>query len=133
MREQIGCVIVDTRQRVLATSYTGPPAGYPLHNDQRCDSFCERARSGPTPESARSYSDCVSSHAELNGLLMTDRTSREGGSLYVTSYPCWGCAKAIASSGLSRVYLVGAEGAEYREPGESVELLRICGLRVIRL
>lgn len=130
VREQIGCVIVDDQQRVLATSYTGPPPDFPCAPDARCDSFCLRAREGPTEQTARSYTDCFSNHSEINGLLMTDRSDREGGAIYVTSYPCFSCAKAIASSGLAEVYLVSPPEAEHRVPVDSLQLLMNCGLTV---
>lgn len=134
-REQIGAVIVDPHQRVLATAYTGPPAGMKLASeDVNCAAFCTRSIVGPTPETARSYTDCFSIHAEVNALLLSDRSAREGGSMYVTSCPCWGCAKAVANSGLHDLWIVDAdlEATEYRDPAASLHLLRQSGL-IVRL
>lgn len=50
---------------------------------------------------AKDYSDCPSLHAEVNALLSSDRTRHEGGTIYVTSPPCWSCGKMIANSGLT--------------------------------
>lgn len=125
-------MIVDPRQRMLAAAYTGPPAGLKLPLDVECDRFCLRAVAGPTPETAVSYEDCLSVHAEVNSLLLSDRSEREGGSIYVTSCPCWSCAKAIANSGLRTVWLVGVDlkAVAHRNPQESLDLLRRSGLTV---
>lgn len=133
-RAQIGCVIVDRHQRVLATSYNGPPGNYVVTSEE-CREFCARGRNGPNAQTVDSYSDCVANHAEINGLLMTDRTDREGGAIYVTGHVCFGCAKAIANSGLSDVYLVDADDEEeaYRRPERSIRFLEMCRVGVTRL
>lgn len=135
-RSQIGCVIVDDQQRVLATSYNGPPRDYiEARGCTSCDQFCYRSNFGPTPETIASYSDCPANHAEINGLLVTDRTAREGGAIYVTGHLCFTCAKAVANSGLAEVYLVGADDEleAHRSPDRSVRFLRDSGLRVRRV
>lgn len=142
-RAKIGCVIVDRRQRVLATSYNGPPAGWYVSSSgftkgrlpEGCGDFCTRGREGPTRDTVDSYTDCPANHAEINGLMMTDRTDREDGAIYVTGHVCFTCAKAIGNSGLCRVYLVDADDAReaYRQPDRSIYLLERSGLRVERV
>jgi len=127
VRGQIGAVVVDPRNRVVAVGYTGPPAGYP--DEGPCSDFCERAIYGPRADTLKSYSDCCSIHAEQNSLLVCDRTDRVGGTIYSTSDVCWSCAKMIANSGLSRV-VVQVTHSDYRDPERSYELLRMCGLEV---
>lgn len=136
VRSQIGCVIVDSEQRVLATSYNGPPRDYTeARGCTSCSQFCVRGEIGPTEASVASYTDCPANHAEINGLMVTDRTAREGGAIYVTGHLCFGCAKAVANSGLAEVYLVGAndQAEAHRAPERSVRFLKDCGLRVRRV
>jgi dCMP deaminase len=136
VRSQVGAVIVDRRQRVLATSYNGPPANYgPARKTGDCTAFCERGRSGPTDATRLSYRDCPANHAEINGLIATDRTDREGGAIYVTGHVCLSCAKAVANSGLSVVYLVDADdrAEAHREPELSIGLLTASGLKIRRI
>lgn len=130
-RYQTGTVIVDRRNRIVATGYIGPAATLRYATDSSCTGFCRRGAQGPTEATRLSYSDCVSIHSELNALLVCDRRDREGGTLYVTSIPCWTCAKAIANSGVTRAVVVDTrEEHLYRSPELSLTYLRDCGLTV---
>lgn len=80
------------------------------------------------------YSDCPSLHAEANALMTCDRSVREGGTIYVTSHVCYGCAKLIANSGLRAVVVVLAADERdraYRDPDKSYALMEQCGVEVI--
>lgn len=76
------------------------------------------------------YDDCPSLHAEANALITSDRSLRIGGTIYVTSHVCMGCAKLIANSGLTRVYVGTRRQDRHREPDNSYAFLRKCGLVV---
>lgn len=47
VRDQVGAVIVDARNRVVATGYNGPPTGFP-HEDRSCRAWCPRANARVT-------------------------------------------------------------------------------------
>lgn len=131
VRYQTGTVIVDRRNRIVATGYIGPAATLEDSDAERCSDFCHRGLNGPSDATRLSYSDCVSIHSELNALLVCDRRDREGGTLYVTSVPCWTCAKAVANSGVARVVVVDTRDEHaYRSPEVSLAYLRDCGLTV---
>lgn len=137
-RDQVGAVIVDARNRIVATGYNGPPAGFhvPLPQTEEgpwepltCEHWCPRGKSGPTVETVRSYTDCPALHAEANALSVCDRSMREGGTIYVTSPVCFGCAKLIANSGLQRVVMLLQNGDyKHRDPDQSLALLDQCGI-----
>ena len=135
VRDQVGAVIVSPQQRVIATGYNGPPAGF-CHNEQPCSDWCQRAAlakevmtTGLLPIMP-DYSDCPALHAEANALSVCERSVREGGTIYITSNICWNCAKLVANSGLKRVVvLVKAEFA-HRNSDKSYEFLEQCGLKV---
>lgn len=135
-RDQVGCVIVDERNRIVATGYNGPPAGYDQDLDltspmgSACRSFCSRAADGPTAETLQTYVDCVSLHAEANALLVCDRSAREGGTIYVSSPVCRLCAKLIANSGLARVVVTEDASRTYRSANVGFMFLEDCGLEV---
>lgn len=133
-RDQVGAVIVDRTNRIVATSYNGAPANFDpgagLQYPALCEEWCARGTFGPTAETAQSYTDCPALHAEANGLSVCDRSLREGGTLYVTSHMCWGCAKLVANSGLTRVVVQPGKSAAYRHSSESYELLRSCSIVV---
>jgi dCMP deaminase len=104
-RRQVGAVILDANHRVVATGYNGAPPG------------ATGCLEGGCPRGRRSYEDvpaftdydnCISNHAEVNALLYADRSKAEGGTLYVTDAPCFGCSKVIANSGIDRVVVADA-------------------------
>jgi deoxycytidylate deaminase len=132
-------VIVSSRNVIVASGYNGPPAKFTslgMRLVEACDGsgpgvFCLRGKFGPTAETLQSYADCPSIHAEQNALNFCDRSTREGGALYVTGAVCYTCAKNIANSGLRRVIIEDLTGdRSYREPEQSYELLRASDLSV---
>lgn len=135
-RDQVGAVITDADNRIVAEGYNGPPAGY-VHGNKPCIEWCQRAKDAeyrrklPTYVPMPDYSDCPSLHAEANALMMSDRTTRKGGTLYVTSFPCGQCRKLISNSGLARI-VIGVDGKhEYRYQESDYNFLRKLGIRVI--
>jgi dCMP deaminase len=147
-RAQVGAVIVNAQERVVATGYNGPPAQWGWNDVERiqptnpmgrrspvgtCESWCSRGRNGPTTDTAQSYTDCPSVHAEMNALMFANRTEVEGGTLYVTGEICWACAKPVANSGVVRV-VIGIEDTDrsHRQGDQSVHMLMDSGIEVVR-
>ena len=90
-RLHVGAVIVKDN-RVIATGYNGSPAGMPHCSDVGCDVV---------------DGHCVATtHAEVNALLECAKygISTNGATIYITHYPCYGCAKAIAQAGIKEVH-----------------------------
>lgn len=141
-RDRVGAVIVDPLNRVVATGYNGPPAGF-QHEERPCVEWCKRAQTNVHSALGRAaqdvlidpgYVDCPALHAEANALSVCDRSVREGGTIYVTSHSCFSCAKLIANSGLAVVIIglvAGDRDREYRDPTRSYEFMERCGLTVI--
>lgn len=129
VRDQVGAVIVDARNRIVATGYNGPPTGFPRVGLKRCNEWCSRgASNGDNLDS--DYRDCPSNHAEINALSVCDRSTFQGGTIYVTSHTCHNCCKAVANSGLARVVVRPRLVAVHREPTTWYAFLRNCGLTV---
>lgn len=64
--------------------------------------------------------------------MMSDRTLRLGGTIYVTSGVCFGCAKLVANSGLATVVVAKTDpGHYYRDTVTSYTFLERCGITVI--
>jgi dCMP deaminase len=141
-RDRVGAVIVSAQNRIIDTGYNGPPAGW-LVGSGNCDVWCDRAANAKThPGSmkpdvrhlASDYSDCPSLHAEANALMFGDRDSRVGGSIYVSSTVCMGCAKLIANSGLLKVFYAKPEiDDSHRSPQRAMDFMMACGLWVTEL
>ncbi len=130
-RRQIGAVIVDANNRPIATGYNGPPSQYPTPDGSTCRRFCQRA--GEDTNDA-AYTSCISIHAEANALLFADRREYVGGTIYVTSVPCWDCGKLIANSGLKRVVTFYDHVRDaHRLPERTIEMIKQCGIEVIEL
>lgn len=125
-RAQVGAVIVTHDNRVAAVSYNGPPRGQRLTGT--CTAWCPRARGDVTA----SYDECAAVHAEANALLRADFTDIRGGTIYVSSACCRGCAKLVANSGITRVVHVVGEADAHRDPDAVEAYLRTCGLTVAR-
>lgn len=89
-RKHVGAVIVRDKC-ILATGYNGSIRGMP-----HCD------EDGHLMED----NHCVRTiHAEANAVIQAARNGVriEGGTVYVTASPCFGCFKMIANAGLVRV------------------------------
>jgi len=119
-RRKVGAVLV-RRNRVIATGYNGPPRGY-----GHCDEgACPRSLTqGPV---SFGYDDCVAIHAEANALLFASEDQRDGATLYTTDAPCFGCAKLIANSGVSTVFVLGGW---YEDWPKTLRFLTDCGVAV---
>jgi len=96
-KRQYFSVVLAPNKRVLSTGYNGSPPGYPHCDEGHCPRAVENSPSGSN------YDNCIANHAEANALLWCDAHARVGATLIVNGTPCYGCAKLIASSGISRV------------------------------
>lgn len=89
-RKHVGAVIVRDKI-ILATGYNGSIRGL-----AHCDDDGHMMQDG----------HCVRTiHAEANAIVQAARTGArlEGGTIYVTASPCWGCFKLIANCGIVRI------------------------------
>ena len=145
-RDQVGCVITDLNNKIIGEGYNGPPSGF-WHAQQPCTQWCQRTKNAELDGEFAvlnaegevvqhlglhpAYEDCPALHAEANALMMSDRTLRSGGTIYVTSHVCISCAKLIANSGLFGVHVVtDQEVRDYRNADKSYEFMAACGLTI---
>ena len=123
-KRQYASIVVAKNKRVIGFGYNGSPPGV-----EHCsDGFCPRAKEMSSPGSA--YDNCISQHAEAGALLWSDPGLRIGATLIVNGTPCMGCAKLIASSGVSR--LVYREDLGYVQWPEASELLQKSSVTLIK-
>jgi len=122
-RSQVGAVLLDAGNRVVATGYNGAPAGQagcescprgqhwlhtfssmegPVCGNRKCPGFID-VRKCPGVQPGSSYENCVAIHAEANCLLYAGRDRALGGTLYITREPCHECARLITAAGVARV------------------------------
>ena len=114
-RKFVGAVIVRDRT-ILSTGYNGSIRGMP-----HCDEIGHMMEDG----------HCVRTvHAEANAIVQAARNGMrlEGGDIYVTASPCFGCFKMVANSGLRRIVF----GEFYRDQ-RIFELSRQLGIELVHL
>jgi dCMP deaminase len=94
VRRQVGCVIVDEHNHILATGYNGVPMNYRHCTDVKC--------AGADMPSGTGLNACMATHAEQNALLQC-KNIFEINTIYCTTSPCPTCAKLIANTSCKRV------------------------------
>ena len=115
IRRKVGCVLVDSKQHVVATGYNGVPANLP-----HCiDNPCEGAKYAP----GTGLNLCEAIHAEVNAVLQL--RSDDDLTAYLTVMPCYTCSKMLANSNIKRI--VASE--EYVHT-KSVEVLQKSGIKI---
>lgn len=107
-RKKVGAVIVVQRQ-VVATGYNGSIRGMPHCDDAGHDMVAGH---------------CVRTiHAEMNALAQAARrgVAVEGGEIYTTTSPCWGCFRVLVNAGIGTfVY-----GDKYRLEEDWMRILEV--------
>lgn len=96
-KRQYAAVVLAPNRRVAGFGYNGSPPGVGHCTDGHCPRLHQQSPPGT------SYDTCIAQHAEAGALLWSDPAMRQGGTLIVNGPPCMGCAKLIASSGITRV------------------------------
>jgi dCMP deaminase len=94
-RRSVGALIV-VGSSIISTGYNGTPLGV-----RNCvDGGCLRCASDAAP--GVGYDTCVCVHAEQNAMVLAARhgNATNGGVLYTTLRPCFGCAKEAIQAGI---------------------------------
>ena len=98
---RVGAVIAVDR-RIVSTGYNGTPENMP-----NCtDGGCHRCANRDDYPSGSGYDLCICVHAEQNALLAAARfgIAVQGGTVYTTLQPCFGCTKEMLQAGIADVY-----------------------------
>lgn len=121
-KRQYFSVVLAPNKRVAGVGYNGSPPGMAHCTDGACPRMAAEAPSGSN------YDTCISQHAEAGALLWSDQSLRQGGTLIVNGSPCMGCAKLIASSGVSK--LVCYEDLSYEGWPDVANFLFAAGISI---
>jgi dCMP deaminase len=122
-KRQYFAVILMPNGRVAGVGYNGSPPGIAHCTDGACPRLSANSPNGST------YDNCIAQHAEANAIIWSDPALRTNGTLIVNGPPCFGCAKQIASSGISRV--VFSPDSSYNDWETVRVFLENCGIEVI--
>lgn len=114
-RRQVGCVIVNKHNHIIATGYNGVPSKMQHCTDVPCG--------GQDYVSGSNLNKCMATHAEQNALLQCSNI-HEIDTIYVTTAPCITCAKLIANTSCKTV--IYSDG--YSNDG--LDLLNKLGIKI---
>ncbi|GMR53675.1 hypothetical protein PMAYCL1PPCAC_23870, partial [Pristionchus mayeri] len=92
-KTQVGCVVVDSRFRVVAAGYNGMPWGC-------ADSSMPWGKDAVDPLKDKNAFVC---HAEMNAVMNKNCVDLEGTRLYTSLFPCNECAKIVVQSRMKEV------------------------------
>lgn len=127
LKRHVGAIIIDNNQ-ILTTGYNGAPRGVESCYDHN---ICWRRARDITHGKDKDL--CMAAHAEFNAICQAARRgiALDGSILYVTTYPCPTCAKAVIQSGIKEVrYLRSYYGEQY---DFSRKLLRTAGIKTKKM
>jgi dCMP deaminase len=94
-RRQVGCVVTNEHNHVIATGYNGVPRGV-----AHCQG--EHLCPGAKAKSGMSLDLCYATHAEINALIQCKDTMSIH-TIYCTTFPCIQCIKAILNTSCERI------------------------------
>lgn len=94
LRRAVGCVLVSSRNHVLATGYNGVAAGVTHCLERPCE--------GADACSGTQLDKCNAIHAEQNALLQC-KDVHEIETCYCTTAPCVTCTKLLMNTGCKRI------------------------------
>jgi dCMP deaminase len=100
---RVGALVV-VGNRIVSTGYNGTPQDMTNCLDGGCDRCSNRDRY----RSGTAYDLCICVHAEQNVILSAARfgIALEGGTVYTTMKPCFGCAKEMLQVRIEAVYFL---------------------------
>ncbi len=131
LHHQIGCVFVDDLHRIITVGYNGSSRGDANCNEVGCAKLDGDPKTGALLR-------CRGAHSEINAILNCLQPERlRGCTLYITTFPCYDCMKALAQAGVAAIvyrddYLrLAADGKREREE-EAGELASRMGILVRR-
>lgn len=110
IRRKVGAVIVKDNE-ILGSGYNGSPKGLP----NCCDDPTRCYRTQHNIPSGQKLELCYAQHAEINAMFNALCSNRDlhDASIFVTTFPCSNCAKAIIQSGIKNIYYLDTYTNEF--------------------
>lgn len=125
IRRKVGAVIVKDNE-ILGSGYNGSPKGLP----NCCDDPTRCYRTQHNIPSGQKLELCYAQHAEINAMFNALCSNRDlhDASIFVTTFPCSNCAKAIIQSGIKNIYYLDTYTNEF-----TLTMLEEAYVRVIEM
>lgn len=105
---KVGAVIIDEESDSLISigANVSIPSICKSHGCLKVEKYGDNSSKHRNPE------DCRSIHAEIDAIARST-TNLKGKTIYVTRYPCEGCARVIVTTGITTVLYSGEEAISY--------------------
>jgi dCMP deaminase len=100
IRRKVGAIIVKNNN-IISTGYNGAPKGM-----KNCIDYPDRCyRATHNIPSGQELDKCYAVHAEVNAIMNAIKSGHElmGSVMYVTTFPCSSCAKALLQAGIEKI------------------------------
>ena len=111
IRRQVGCVLINSRNQIIATGYNGKARGLIHCFDDPCK--------GAYSSSGTKLGDCSAIHAEANALLQCSDVYNIH-KAYITTAPCVDCTKLFLNTSCEEiVYLEEYPHSQSKEMWEN--------------
>lgn len=125
IRRKVGAVIVKDNE-ILGSGYNGSPKGLP----NCCDDPTRCYRTKHNIPSGQKLELCYAQHAEINAMFnaLCSNIDLHDASIFVTTFPCSNCAKAIIQSGIKNIYYLDTYTNEF-----TLTMLEEANVRVIEM
>ncbi len=117
-RANVGAVIVNRDNRIIATGYNGSVGRKTPH----CDEVGHTMRDGHCIATLHAELNCIS-YCAKEGIPLKDSV------IYVTHFPCLNCTKALIQSGITKIYYHD----DYRVDDYALELLNMNDIAIEKL
>lgn len=114
---EVGVIILDTNGKSVSFGYNGAPAGMKHCNEVGCkeiDNHCTTAV-----------------HAEINCILNGEIKRMIDGDIFIYgASPCYRCAQAIITAGITDVYITGQKGELSKSQRRGYDMLIQSHIRI---
>lgn len=131
-KKQFFCLIVNEHNQIIGQGYNGVPPNMQHCIDGGCPRYINNVASGTPYDTGLGI--CYSAHAEQNALSRGQSLEFHKSTLYINGFPCFNCAKQIASSGIKRICAIdepdriNKENTLWLFEKASIELLTVIGI-----
>lgn len=100
IRRKVGALLVKDN-KIISTGYNGSPTGIPNCSDDKTRCY----RSAHNIPSGEKLDLCYAVHAEINAIMNAIKSGNDltGAVVYVTTFPCSSCAKALIQAGIKKI------------------------------
>lgn len=71
-------------------------------------------------------------HAPIQALILARKQEVEGGTAYISKFPCYVCAKALAAAGIKKIVYKESNNSERVDEEKSLKILNLSKIEVVR-